>query len=104
MTLQTALRIVAVFVATAGTIECLVLDEFIAAPFFVAIILGAVSFAPHEWERGIARALLVVSVAIPIGAVAAYARGLLPIGVPIFDTLVFGWLFTRAYPRARMPR
>jgi hypothetical protein len=44
--------------------------------------------------------VLALSVLIIVGAWLGHQRGELHLGVPIFDTLLFAWLFWAALPHA----
>ena len=96
MLLTTVLRIAAVLVTFAGTAEYVLLGEFLAPPFVVAVMLVVVSFAYTPWPRPTAIVALGFSALIPVGAVVGHLRGDLPLAVPIFDTIVFGWVFWNA--------
>jgi hypothetical protein len=93
--------VVAGAVILGGTLEYLVLDVFLAAPFAVGSLVFLLSLAAPRWPRPVARAVLGLSVLIPIVALVGAIRGDVEIAVPIFDTLLFGWLFSCAWPVAR---
>jgi hypothetical protein len=101
MTLSLALRAVAAGVAVAGSIEYLVQGEFVPAPFGVAIVLVVLSFAEARFRRPVAIATTILCVVIPIGAIAGWLAGALAIAVPLFDSVIFGWLASIAWPVAR---
>ncbi len=99
--LPIALRIAALAVATVGTLEYLVLDVFIEAPFVVGALLLGLSAGVRRAPRPIAGITLLLSVFIPVGAVGLYLSGEVVLGIPIFDALLFSWLFRCAWPLAR---
>ncbi|MBW2416054.1 MAG: hypothetical protein JRG76_16265 [Deltaproteobacteria bacterium] len=85
----------------AGATEYIVLGEFLAPPFIVAATLVVLSLAAGRQSRAVSWIALVLSLLIPVGAVAGHIRGDLVLAVPIFDALVFGWLFWNALPGIR---
>jgi len=101
LALPLSLRVVAGAVIIGGTLEYLVLDVFLAAPFVVGVLVFLLSLAAPRWPRPVARVVLGLSVLIPIAALVGAIRGDIDIAVPIFDTLLFGWLFFCAWPVAR---
>ena len=82
--------------ALAASFEFVVLGQFLPAPFVVAAALFALSFVHGQWKRASIRLLLMCSILIPLGALKLYLEGKVVVAVPVFDGLVFGWLFLRA--------
>jgi len=99
--LPTVLRIAAGLIVCVGTLEYFALGEFLPAPFIVALLLFALSFAAPRWRRPVALLVLGLSVLVPIGALVGHLRGDLVMAVPIFDGLLFGWVFWNALHTAR---
>jgi short-subunit dehydrogenase len=103
-TLPVALRIAAFALAIAGTVQFFVLGKLVPGPFFVGALLFGLSFTVQRWRRPVAGFTLALSVLIPIGAIAGYLAGAVGVTVPIFDALVFAWLFRCAWPATRSAR
>jgi short-subunit dehydrogenase len=102
--LPVALRVGTIALAIAGTVEAFALGEVLPGPFVVGALLLALSFTPRERARAGARTTLGLSILIPIAAVGGYLAGAVPVGVPIFDAVLFAWLFRCAWPAARRAR
>jgi hypothetical protein len=99
--LRTVLAVSASLIACAGTLEYFVLGQFLPAPFIVAALLAALCMATRRWARGVALVCLGLSVLIPVGALLGYLRGELNVAVPIFDTVIFAWVFANALRTTR---
>jgi hypothetical protein len=94
--LHIVLNVAALLVACAGTLEYFVLGQFLPPPFVVAVVLLGLALASRRWIRTVAIASLGLAVLIPIGALFGYLLGELVVAVPIFDALVFAWVFWNA--------
>jgi hypothetical protein len=99
--LRTVLAVAASLIACDGTLEYFVLGQFLPAPFIVAALLAALCMATRRWARGVALVCLGLSVLIPVGALLGYLRGELNVAVPIFDTVIFAWVFANALRTTR---
>ena len=96
MTLPNVLRIVALLVVVMVVGEYVVLGELLIAPFVLAAVLFALSFAGKAWPAATAYVAILLCVAAPAAAIVGYLRGDLVLLIPIFDVIVFGWLLWTA--------
>ena len=102
MSLSSALRLVAAIAPIVGTLEWAILGWPLLPPFLFALLLLGASYAAGRWERPVAWMLLGLCWIPRLGAARAYLGGEHDIwAIPVFDTLLLGWLFLRALGAAR---
>lgn len=102
MSLSSALRLVAAVAPIVGTLEWAILGWPLLPPFLFALLLLSASYAAKRWERPVAWTLLPLCWIPPLGAVRAYLAGEHDLWViPVFDTLLLGWLFLQALAAVR---
>ena len=88
-----------------GTLEWAVLGWPLFPPWAFAAFLLALAFAADRWERPVAFCILPLCLVPPLGAISAYLSGEHSIWlIPVFDTLLLGWLFWRAMRATLQPR
>ncbi len=93
---RVSLRLAGIAVFLAGLVELTVFDDLQPAPFIIGAALAGFSFAPTCDSPRSRRAVSILCLLLPAGALVMYLRGRVMIGVPVFDAIVFGWLWTRA--------
>jgi len=101
LALPHALQLAAALVGLGASLEYLLLGLLLSAPFAVAALLLALSFLAVRRPSAAARATVALAVTIPLAALVAAVRGAVPIGVPVFDALLFAWLAYCAWPAVR---
>ena len=104
MRLSRASRVVAVVALVVGTLEWALLGWPLLPPWVFGVLLWAASSAADRWECKVAWLLLPLCAIPPLGAIRAYRAGEHDIWlIPIFDTLLLGWLFWQALGALRRP-
>ena len=96
LALPMVLRIASALVALLGAGLFVVNGVLLPPPFVIAALLLALSFAAASWARPVGMIAMALSVLVPVAVVAGYLRGQLPVVVPVFDCLLFGWVFVNA--------
>ena len=102
--LPSVLRIAALVLAVAGTFGYFVFGQPLAPPSVVALVLFALSLAARRRQRAVALLSMGLSILLPIESLLAYLRGDLVVAVPIFDLILFAWVFGNALHAARVPK
>ena len=93
---HTVLLIAAIAVAFAAALEYVFLDELLVPSFVGSALLLLLSWAARTWTRPVAGVSIFLSFAVPLGALIGFLRGELVLAVPIFDFLLFSWVFANA--------
>jgi len=96
MTFSIVLRVAALLICIVALTELVVLKELIIPPFVVATFLITLSFLFKSRPKLVLMIAMAVALVIPPAAVAGYLAGALVIAIPIFDTLLFGWILWNA--------
>ncbi len=100
-----ALRTVGTLILLFVGFQYYVFDVLAVPPIGVALLLYALSYAAKRWRRIVAAISLVVSVVTPLAAIYGYWSGFLvgdiAWGVPIFDGVIFAWLFWKSLQALR---
>ncbi|MEO0369380.1 MAG: hypothetical protein AAF197_11445 [Pseudomonadota bacterium] len=94
MSLPIALRIASALILLIVIGERIFLGVWMLPPLLVVIpTLIILSFVYSRAPIGVARAVMVISVILPLLALNGFLQGFLVVLIPILDTLIFGWLF-----------
>ena len=100
-----ALRTVGTLILLFVAFQYFFFDVLSLPPIGIAILLYALSYAAKRWRRIVAAISLVVSVVTPVGAIFGYWYGFfegdIAWGVPIFDGIIFAWLFYKSLQALR---
>ena len=93
---HTVLLIASIAVASVAALEYLFLDELLVPAFVGSALLLLLSWAARTWTRPVAGVSIFLSFALPLGALIGFLRGELVLAIPIFDFLLFSWVFANA--------
>ena len=98
--LEGSVRLVGVLLVAAGLVELSAFNDPQPAPFLIGATLAGLSFTHAFSLQWSVKVLSVLCLVLPLAAFAMFLRGRVMVGVPVFDALVFGWLWSRC--RARL--
>ena len=98
---HTVLLIAAIAVASVAALEYVFLDELLVPAFVGSALLLLLSRAARTWTRPVAGVSIFLSFALPLGALIGFLRGELVLAIPIFDFLLFSWVFANAVQTLR---
>ena len=97
--LEGSVRLVGVLLVTAGLVELLAFNDPHPAPFLIGATLAGLSCTHVFSSQRNVKVLSVLCLVFPLAAFAMFLRGRVMVGVPAFDALVFGWLWSRCQAR-----